>query len=256
MKLASFYKNSLVPSYERINIISSSVIEVVNTSQQTIPDPDLVDDARPFTRRQAVMNSILKKVNSLPKKWRMSAKKRKAGGNFDYVVVHFEDLNLNLVPVHLLSHSKLPKPNRYRGDISAFNFAVMKERGMLSEIEFQSFMDFDQEPALVTEPRIPSNLKDIPFGLLLVYDGTNPKAPVRLAALTPDQDQYIFCDNVELLKEYSSQTQQKVKDITEVKKKRKLKLDTTQVKDYQDSPDIVVRKDITEGRSDNNADTV
>lgn len=256
MKLASLYKNSLVPSYERIQIISSSVVEVVTANQQKAPDPELIDDARPFARRQDVMNAILRKVNALPKKWKMSARKRKAGGNFDYVVVYFEDLNLNLVPLHLLPQAKLPKPNRYRGDMSAFNFAVMKERGMLSEIEFQSFIDLEQEPVLVTEPRIPSNIEDIPFGLLLLYDGTNPKAPVRLAALTPDQEQYIFCDNVELLREYSSQEQHEDGDMVAAKKKRKLKLNTAQVKDYQESPDVVVRKDIAEDRSEHYADTV
>jgi hypothetical protein len=256
MQLASFYKNSLVPSYERINFLSTVIMEVISSLQQLQPDPELVDDSKPFVRRQEIMNAIIKKVKDLPSEWKMTAKKRKAGGNFDFVIVHFEDLNLNLVPVHLLSYARLPKPSRYRGDISAFNYAVMKERGMISEVEFQTYLDFEQDVQMITEPQIPSNIEDIPFGLLLIYDGTDSKVPIRLAALTPDQEQYIFCDHVDLLKDYSQSKQTVVGKVIERKMKRRLKLNTTQVKDYQESPNIVVRKDNFEDRSDDNANTV
>ncbi|SFL20694.1 hypothetical protein SAMN03159341_1044 [Paenibacillus sp. 1_12] len=256
MKLASFYKNSLVPTYERVNVLSKATIAVIETLQDNIPDPELVDDSRPFVRRQDVMNAILKAVNHLPKDWRMSARKKRAGGNFNYVVVHFEDLNLNLIPIHLLSYSKLPKPSRYRGDISAFNLAVMKDRGMVSDLEFQTHFNFDNETSLVTEPDIPSNIKDIPFGLFLIYDGTNAKAPIRLAALTPDQERYIFCDNIELLKEYSQSNEIEVETPIEMKKQRKLKLETSQVKEYQDVPNVVIKKDRVNRMSDEDANTI
>lgn len=260
MRLASFYKNSLVPTYERINVLSKATVEVIKALQENNPDPELVDDAKPFVRRQDVMNAILKAVNGLSKEWRMSARKKRAGGNSNYVVVHFEDLNLNLIPIHLLSHAKLPKPSRYRGDISAFNLAIMKDRGMISEVDFQTYIDFDNEISLVTEPEIPSNIKDIPFGLLLIYDGTDHKAPIRLAALTPDQERYIFCDSIDLLKEYSPSrdTELEIKAPIELKKLRRLRIDTSQVKEYQDTPSVTIKKDKDRANkmSDDDANTI
>ncbi|MBT2289308.1 hypothetical protein J7E73_09195 [Paenibacillus albidus] len=85
MRLASFYKNSLVPTYERINVLSKATVEVIKALQENNPDPELVDDAKPFVRRQDVMNAILKAVNGLSKEWRMSARKKRAGGNSNYV---------------------------------------------------------------------------------------------------------------------------------------------------------------------------
>lgn len=245
MKLASFYKNKLVPSYDRISILTQAIknaLEFVN--KQEMSDPELTDDSKPYVRRQEVMNSIIKVVRTLPREWRMSVIKKKAGGNFNYVLVRFEDLNINLVPIHLITNTKLPKPSGYRGDMSEFNFAIMKELGMESEMDFQTHITLEEDiVTITTDPVIPANIDDIPFGLLLIYDGTNMEAPLRLAALTPNQERYIFCDDVELLKKYSevSEERRATQATVEINKRRKVKLDTSQVKDYQEIPPLPMK---------------
>jgi hypothetical protein len=231
MKLASFYKNNLVPSYDRIKIVTEAIQGALTSFyKEESPDPELTNDSRPYVRRQEVMNSIIKTVKGLPRDWKMSVKKKRAGGNFNYVLVRFEDLNINLIPIHMISHVNLPRPSGYRGDMSAFNFAVMKDHGMQAELDFQTHMVLEK--------------KDIPFGLLLIYDGTNMKAPLRLAALTPEQDRFIFCDNVELLKECSGVAEEAPVQVpVEKKKRRKVKLNTSQVKEYNDTPKVAMKKD-------------
>ncbi|SYX86921.1 hypothetical protein [Paenibacillus alvei] len=245
MKLAALYKNNLVPSYDRIDILVRAINRVLEKiSKQTVIDPDLTDDSKPYTRRQEVMNSIIKVVRGLPKEWKMSVKKKRAGGNFHYIVVHFDDLNINLVPIHLNSYAKLPKPSEYRGDMAAFNFAIMKDHGMDSDMDFQTqFALENDEFSVISEPNVPENIKDIPFGLLLIYDGANMQVPIRLAALTPEQDRFIFCDNVELLKKYSGVvTEGPVKEKIEIKKRRKTKLDTSQVNEYNTTPNVAMKQ--------------
>lgn len=245
MKLAALYKNNLVPSYDRINVLVKAITNVLEQlSKYTVMDPELTDDSKPYTRRQEVMNSMIKVIRSLPREWKMSVKKKRAGGNFHYIIVHFEDLNINLVPIHLNSYVKLPKPSGYRGDMAAFNFAIMKDHGMESDMDFQTHFTLDKDEfSVITEPSVPENIKDIPFGLLLIYDGTNAQVPIRLAALTPEQDRFIFCDNVELLKECSRiATEEPVEAEIKIKKRRKIKLDTTQVNEYSTTPNVAMKK--------------
>lgn len=249
MKLASLYKNKLVPSYERIRIVTKAVEEALDYfSKRELSDPSFVmGDSLPYVRRDLVMNTISKAVNDLPEEWQMSVEKRWAGGNFHYLLVRFEDLNLNLVPLHLPDQAKLPRPSGYRGDMSSFNYAVMLDHGMQEEMDFQTYLSLDQEElGLITAPAIPPDIKDIPFGLLLLYDGTNVKVPLRIAALTPGQDGYIFCDEVERLKQVEGAGDRRgAGAAAERKSRRRVRLDTAtaQINEYKEAPVVALKRE-------------
>jgi hypothetical protein len=254
MKLAAFHKNNLVPSYDRIQVVVQAVHDALDYFyNQEKPNPILItDDSRPYVRRDHVMSFIIRAISALSPDWKMSVHKKHAGGNFHYVIVRFEDLNLNLVPLHLLEHVKTPRPSGYRGDMSNFNFAIMQERGLQEEMDFQTYLTIGgEEVELTVSPIVPLDIHDIPFGLFLLYDGTNMQAKPRIAALTPEQDRFIFCDSIEDLKELSEVNDKVAKQRPiAIKKRHKVQLNTAQVADYSQTPNVILKKVNEEKRND------
>lgn len=254
MKLASLHKNKLVPSYERIHVVTKAIQDALQYfNNQEKPDPTLVTyDSRSYVRRDQVMSFILRAVRELPREWKMSVQIKRAGGGFHFLLIRFEDMNLTLVPMHLPLHVKTPRPSGYRGEMSAFNYAVMQAHGMQEEMDFQTHLTVHLgEIEITTSPLMTDDIMDIPFGLFLLYDGTNMKAPLRIAALTPEQDRFIFCDKVEMLKELDAE---QAKDTAErpvaKKRKRAVQLDTSLLEDYTQTPNVVLKKTKREKRTD------
>lgn len=208
MTIAKADRKKVMPSKTEIRIVTDAINGALSNFteyQQKMKRIDLNDDKiittdhLPMYRRGMVNSAVLREVNK-PGNNDMEAVLLRSSA-FQYVLVKFRKSKINMLIAHLPIEKKLPVKSNIRGDHSSFNLSLLKHLGIEEEEYYPQYaFDFDSFNDGMVDIKIAENemnlLENVHFGLMLFYDGKKPKVPYRIAALSPEQDRYLFTEYI------------------------------------------------------------
>lgn len=187
----------VIPNDDQLSVILFAIRRGLQKYEHKASEEEntRVKDHLSFVRRSIVIQEIYDAVNQ-----RLDLSMRAKivqNGPWSSIIIYFEDKNINMFIMHLPQNHKLPRPSKLRLDLVSGNLDFLRKLGVDVQDEEQLSMFFEEfedtfEDDLVEEAN-DLELEDIPFGLILTYDGNlGVHTPFRLGATSPTLDRWLF----------------------------------------------------------------
>ncbi|WP_024983295.1 hypothetical protein [Brevibacillus borstelensis] len=185
----------VIPNDDQLSVILIAIHRGLQKFERKASEEVRVKDHLPFVRRSIVIQEIYDAVNQ-----RLDLSMRAKivqNGPWSSIIIYFEDKNTNMFIMHLPQSHKLPRPSKLRLDLVSGNLEFLRKLGVDVQNEEQLSMFFEEFEDTVEDDFVEEEndleLGDIPFGLILTYDGNlGVHTPFRLGATSPTLDRWLF----------------------------------------------------------------